>query len=69
MRIHARLPVAKGDKGQPDVGRTIAGAGPLVEIGVTDLQLASVPYLAGPDDLEQFFADVAKAWQQRAVSG
>src|SRR5688500_9638822 len=38
LRIHARLPVVKDASGRPDVARTVAGAGPLIEIGVTDLQ-------------------------------
>jgi probable F420-dependent oxidoreductase len=69
LRIHARLPVVTGAAGRPDVGRTLAGADALTELGVTDLQLASVPYVASPDGLEQFFADVATAWDRRAVSG
>ncbi|MEO5838239.1 MAG: TIGR03619 family F420-dependent LLM class oxidoreductase [Acidimicrobiales bacterium] len=70
LRIHVRLPVLKDGLGRADVGRTVEGARPLIEMGITDLQLASVPYVSSPDGLEQFFAEVGKARRQlRAVSG
>ena len=64
LRVHARLPVCRDDEGRPDMTRTIRSATALIDVGVTDLQLASVPFIGGPDDLERFFADVAHAWRQ-----
>jgi probable F420-dependent oxidoreductase len=63
LRVHARLPVARNDEGDPDVIRTLDGARALIDVGVTDLQLASVPYVSHPDGLDAFFAQVGRAWR------
>jgi probable F420-dependent oxidoreductase len=64
LRVHARLPLSRDDTGRPDVVRTIRSGRDLIGAGVTDLQLASVPFLANPDDLERFFTEIGEAWRE-----
>jgi probable F420-dependent oxidoreductase len=66
LRVHARLPVVTDQNDHPDLVATLSQTATYADIGVTDIQLALVPLLASPDDLETFFDRLAEAWADLA---
>jgi alkanesulfonate monooxygenase SsuD/methylene tetrahydromethanopterin reductase-like flavin-dependent oxidoreductase (luciferase family) len=62
LRVHARLPVVNDQDDRPNLVATLNQTASYAAVGVTDIQLALVPLLASPDDLEPFFDRLATAW-------
>ena len=60
--VRAGLPVALDADGRVDLGATRARAEALGEIGVTTVSVALGRFLAGPDDVAPFLADLGAAF-------
>lgn len=61
--VRAGLPVALDAAGRVDLGVTRARAEALGEIGVTTVSVALGRFLAGPDDVAPFLADLGAAFR------
>jgi probable F420-dependent oxidoreductase len=68
LHIQARLDVRNGTSGRPDVHQTLAGARALLDLGVTDLQLASMPFMSDTSDMARFVDDLGTAWSDFLVT-
>jgi hypothetical protein len=50
------------------VHQTLAGARALLDLGVTDLQLASMPFMSDTSDMARFVDDLGTAWSDFLVT-
>lgn len=62
LRIRGDLGVALGDDRRPDLARTLARASALAAAGATDVQLALLAFVRRPEQLEDWFAELAERW-------
>ena len=68
LHIQARLDAVVGNDGRADLRRTLAGGRALIDLGVTDLQLASMPFIDDVSAMEAFFAQLATEWSASHAS-
>jgi probable F420-dependent oxidoreductase len=62
LRVRGDLGVATGEDRRPDLQRTLERAHELAEAGATDVHLPLLAFVRRPEQLGDFFAELAERW-------
>lgn len=63
LKVRGSLEPVRGEKGRPDLARTLEGAGALAEAGATDVQLPLLAFVRRPEQLPEWFSALGDDWR------
>lgn len=66
LRVRGDLGAVAGERGRPDLARTLLRAPELAEAGASDVQLPLLAFVRKPSHLPDFFAELGERWAKLA---